>query len=213
MPRRFGLTLLAFVMLVGGISLVAYPRFAEHREDAQELQLLAEWGAQAATALPLSTATQTEPAAALPIWRSIDGAKVLGTVSIDRLAISEPIVYGSDAAALKRGAGTVVEGALPGVPGNFVLAGHRSLTRGRHFNRLGEAVVGDAVDVDTSAGRSAYRVTDISIVKPDDLSVLQSAGDGLQELTLVTCHPRKHPTHRLIVHAVLIKNTERTGDL
>lgn len=213
MPRHLGLTLLAFVLLAAGIALVAYPRFAERREDARELRLLAEWSTQAAWTAPLSAPATTAAAPAPPAWREIDGAKVLGTVSIGRLAISEPIVYGADAAALRRGAGTVVEGPLPGRPGNFVLAGHRSLTRGRHFNRLGEAVFGDTVDIDTSAGRSTYRVTDIRIVEPEDLSVLRSAAAGESELTLVTCHPRKHPTHRLIVHAVLIKNNDRTGDL
>nr|WP_254639275.1 class D sortase [Cohnella sp. GbtcB17] len=168
----------------------------------------------AATQTPAADtpAAATANAKRLPQWQDIDGAKVLGTVSINRIGISQPIVYGSDAAALKRGAGTVVEGKLPGEPGNFVLAGHRSLTRGRHFNRLGEAVVGDVVNVDTSIGRSTYRVTDIKIVEPGDLSVLDNSG-GVSELTLITCHPRKNPTQRLIVHAVLINNIEGTGDM
>lgn len=211
---RPALTLTALLLLAAGIALVLYPRMAEHREDERELRLLAAWTTQLAAAQPSSAATQVAATVReLPEWREIDGAKVLGTVSIGRVGISEPIVYGSDAAALKRGAGTVVEGRLPGEPGNFVLAGHRSLTRGRHFNRLGDVVVGDTVDLDTSIGRSTYRVTDIKIVEPNDLSVLDNTGDGVSELTLVTCHPRKNPTQRLIVHAVLIKNTEGTGDM
>lgn len=210
---RHWLTLAAVVLLVTGISLALYPRLVERREDDRELRLLAAWSAQAAAAVPATPAASAEPPPNLPEWREVDGARVLGTVSIDRIGLSEPIVYGSDAAALKRGAGAVVEGRLPGEPGNFVLAGHRSLTYGRHFNRLGEVRAGDVVDVDTSAGRVAYRVTSISIVEPDDLSVLDNAADGSSELTLVTCHPRKHPTHRLIVHAIRVNITERTGDM
>lgn len=190
-----------------------YPRLAERREDGRELRLLAAWSAQAAAAVPAAPVQAAAPARALPEWREIDGAKVLGTVSIDRIGLSEPIVYGADAAALKRGAGTVVEGRMPGGPGNFVLAGHRSLTYGRHFNRLGEVKEGDEIDVETSAGRISYRVTGISIVEPDDLSVLNNAADGSAGLTLVTCHPRKHPTHRLIVHARLLNNPEGTGEM
>ncbi|MDI4644685.1 class D sortase [Cohnella hashimotonis] len=211
---RPALTLTALLLLAAGIALVLYPRLAEHREDERELRLLAAWSSQAAAAQPSPAATNMAAAVMpLPEWREIDGAKVLGTVSIDRIGISEPIVYGSDASALKRGAGTVVPDRLPGEPGNFVLAGHRSLTRGRHFNRLGEVAVGDTVQVDTSIGRSTYRVTTIKIVEPNDLSVLDDAGNGVSELTLVTCHPRKNPTHRLIVHAVLIQNSDGTGDL
>ncbi|MFD2329969.1 class D sortase [Cohnella sp. GCM10020058] len=211
---RPALTLTALLLLAAGIALVLYPRLVEHREDERELRLLAAWSTHAAAVQPSPVATNiAATAAAQPEWREIDGAKVLGTVSIDRIDLSEPIVYGSDAAALKRGAGTVVADRLPGEAGNFVLAGHRSLTRGRHFNRLGEVAVGDTVNVDTSIGRSTYRVTDIRIVEPDDLSVLDNAGNGVSELTLVTCHPRKNPTHRLIVHAVLINNSDGTGDM
>lgn len=213
-PKRGNrlLTLTAMFLLAVGVALVLYPRYAEQREDERELRLLAAWTAQLAAAqTPPAVTPATANAKRQPQWQDIDGAKVLGTVSIDRIGISQPVVYGSDAAALKRGAGTVVEGRLPGEPGNFVLAGHRSLTRGRHFNRLGEAVVGDIVNVDTSIGRSTYRVTDIKIVEPDDLSVLDNTGGS--ELTLITCHPRKNPTQRLIVHAVLIKNTDGTGDM
>ncbi|MFC5699818.1 class D sortase [Cohnella faecalis] len=203
-------------MLAAGAVLALYPRANEIAQDRRELKLLAEWAdtvgnrprpiqpADASTAASANDSRRLDR----PEWTVVDGLQLLGTLRIDKIGLEEPIVRGSDAKALKRGAGTVVEGPLPGEPGNFVLAGHRSLTFGRHFNRLAELKAGDEIVVETSAGPARYKVSTTSIVSPDDLTVLDNDG-ATSELTLITCHPRKNPTHRLIVKAILVNSIEK----
>mgnify|MGYP002625674472 FL=1 len=48
-------------------------------------------------------------------------------------------------------------------------------------------VVGDLVHLETPTGRSSYRVTDLSVVEPNDLSMLAPTDDPA--LTLITCYP------------------------
>ncbi|MFC5405981.1 class D sortase [Cohnella soli] len=205
---RFAFMMIAMLFLFGA-GLILYPRAVEYVQERKETKLLTDWG-DVASLRQGSTSVRTvdnggkklADASALPVWSTVGGVEVLGTVENERISLKEPIVRGADAAALKKGAGTVVEGRLPGQSGNFVLASHRSLTYGRHFNRLGEIVEGDTFAVNTSAGVFRYVVSSITVVEPDDSSVLADEPSA-STLTLITCTPWKHPTHRLIVKANL----------
>src|SRR5215472_17841057 len=91
--------------------------------------------------------------------------------------------------------------ALPGDPGNAVIAGHRD-TFFRHIHSLR---YGDNIYVFRSGRRFHYVVRARRIVVPTDTSVLRST--EYPELTLITCYP----THaigpapqRLIVVAKLV---------
>ncbi|WP_249863608.1 class D sortase [Paenibacillus konkukensis] len=140
----------------------------------------------------------------------IDGFAVLGTLSIGKLNLKEPIIMGTDSAVLKAGIGVVEPERRPGIPGNFVLAGHRSWTFGKQFSRLDELEAGDRIVVDTPQNSYVYSVTSRFLVKPDNLSVLDQKRDQA-EMTLITCEPKVNPTHRLIVKAVLDEKTHNTG--
>ncbi|MCT4542155.1 MAG: class D sortase [Vallitalea sp.] len=86
--------------------------------------------------------------------------------------------------------------------GNYVVAGHRSRTFGRHFNRLAELNIGDEIIVDDLDGNTYhYVVYRISTVHKTNLSVLDD--EGYDELTLITCEPAgvKNPKYRLIIEA------------
>ncbi|WP_051621109.1 class D sortase [Paenibacillus sp. UNC451MF] len=141
-----------------------------------------------------------------PIY--INGFAVRGTMEIDKLDLREPIIEGADPEALKTGVGIVESDRSPGVPGNFVVAGHRSWTFGKQFSRLNELESGDRIVVDTAKHSYKYTVTSKFLVEPDDLSVLEQKKDQAEaEMTLITCEPKYNPTHRLIVKAVLDKET------
>ncbi|MCD9021270.1 class D sortase [Cohnella silvisoli] len=198
-----------WLMLFTGIALIVYPRIDSQIQQHKQDVLLAQWDQEIRSQSPPSKTPNEPPentirpaSIKLPQWNQVDGFQLLGSLSIEAIDLKEPIVRGADAESLKHGAGSVVENRMPGQAGNFVLAGHRSWTFGRHFNRLAELKPGDAIDIDTSAGPYRYTVTEITLVTPDDLTVLNNNG-AEADLTLITCHPKRNPTHRLIVKAKL----------
>ncbi|WP_405170705.1 class D sortase [Paenibacillus sp. FSL H8-0280] len=129
----------------------------------------------------------------------------LGVLSIDKIDVRLPILEGATEANMKVAATHLVETTRIGNKGNAAIAAHRAHKKGRLFNRLGELQIGDSMEV-TLANRTIiqYKVDQISVVEPTDLSVLEDPGLG-QVLTLITCDPLVNPTHRLIVRAIAVK--------
>lgn len=127
---------------------------------------------------------------------------VLGVIQIKKIKVRAPIVEGVKSYNLSRAVGHIPGTAAIGEPGNCVMAGHRSYTFGKFFNRLNEIVVGDEIIITTKKEDLTYKVSKISVVKPDDVSVLRGNKDE-NIITLVTCTPIYVASHRLIVNAVL----------
>jgi sortase A len=127
---------------------------------------------------------------------------VLGIIQIKKIKVKAPIVEGVKSYNLSRAVGHIPGTSAIGQPGNCVLAGHRSYTFGKFFNRLDELVAGDEIIITTKKEDLTYKVSKISVVTPDDVSVLK--GDsGENIITLVTCTPIYVASHRLIVNAEL----------
>lgn len=203
MSRLLGVTALLF--LLAGLALILYPKWNQYSEQQRELRLLTEWDNLPQDSIQVTSKAQTDSTTPKKLGpKSIDGLLVYGAISIDKIDLREPMVEGATPASLKVGSGIVVPGRMPGEIGNFVLASHRSLTFGRHFNRLDELKKGDKVQLETSDQTYTYTVQSKSVVTPEDLSVLdQNPMD--RELTLITCDPIDTATHRLIVKAVMEK--------
>ncbi len=127
---------------------------------------------------------------------------VLGIIQIKKIKVKAPIVEGVKSYNLSRAVGHIPGTAAIGQPGNCVLAGHRSYTFGKFFNRLDELVVGDEIIITTKKEDLTYKVSKISVVTPEDVSVLQGRTDE-NIITLVTCTPVYVASHRLIVNAEL----------
>ncbi|MHC0035417.1 class D sortase [Pseudoneobacillus sp. C159] len=127
-------------------------------------------------------------------------SKMVGVISISKIKVTLPILEGTSKKVLDVAAGHLEGSVLPGKSGNSAIAAHRSRTYGRMFNRLGEMKLGDEITVETKNGSFRYVVFKKLIVTPDDLSVLRNYGDE-KVITLITCHPVKNPTHRLIIQA------------
>lgn len=115
------------------------------------------------------------------------------------------VVEGVRVDDLQRGPGHYPGSELPGQPGNFAVAGHRS-TYDAPFYNLDQLVAGDEVRVTDRAGeRFTYRVVEQRIVGPAADEVLEQdpLGTGRPTLTLTTCHPRFSNAQRLVVFAEL----------
>lgn len=126
----------------------------------------------------------------------------IGILRIDKINMKLPIVAGVSEEQLKITAGWVTQTAPIGEIGNAVIAGHRSYTYGRHFNRLGELDIGDFIEYDTINGiQMTFKVTTILTVEPDDPVIFEHTPDESAQLTLCTCTPISTGTHRLIIRA------------
>jgi sortase A len=96
--------------------------------------------------------------------------------------------------------------ALPGTKGNAVMAGHISSPvsrRGDIFRRLPEVRIGDRVQVYVGERRVTYEVTEIRVVSPTAVQVMDQTPDAT--LTLITCYPDNDYSRRLVVVGKLLE--------
>ena len=108
---------------------------------------------------------------------------VLGRIEIRRLGVNVAILEGTTAETLRLGVGHIAGTALPGLPGNIGIAGHRDT----YFRALKDIRTDDQIQIQTATGLSHYKVDSVQIVTPRDIDVLApSAGSAI---TLVTCYP------------------------
>ncbi|HJU44885.1 MAG TPA: class D sortase [Vicinamibacterales bacterium] len=124
---------------------------------------------------------------------------LVGMLDVPRLQLTAPVIEGDDEATLKRAAGHLPDTALPWEHGNTAIAGHRDGL----FRPLKDIRIGDEIRFRSSRDEYRYRVTDTSIVQPDDVSVLEPRGHA--SLTLITCYPFYYVGNapkRFIVRAV-----------
>ncbi len=108
---------------------------------------------------------------------------VIGRLSIARLGLSAIIRNGTDDETLNLSVGHLPGSALPGEPGNVVLAGHRDT----FFHSLRSAQKNDKIVIFTPGGAHQYLVDSMMIVDPWETQVLRPTTQPT--LTLVTCYP------------------------
>lgn len=131
---------------------------------------------------------------------------------INKLNISAPVNYDLTEVdeknfqiALRDGVVHYPDTAIPGQPGNIVIFGHSSnqlWAKGNYkfiFAPLDKLENGDSIILDYKGNRFIYTVTNKKIVKPTDLSVLDTTSS--KRLTLITCTPVGSNTSRLIIEA------------
>lgn len=146
--------------------------------------------------------------ARISAWQSVVNDPTpapLGVLRIPRLRLEAPLLGGTEESTLDRGLGHIEDTAPPGTDGNSGIAGHRD----GFFRVLKDIMEGDTIELQTLAGREAYRVERTWIVEPDDISVLDPTPS--RSLTLVTCYPFYFvgsAPQRFIVRAVSVGNTQ-----
>ncbi len=110
-------------------------------------------------------------------------APAIAILRIPKIHVEVPVLEGTDDLSLNRGVGHVVGTANPGENGNMAIAGHRD----GFFRGLKDIGLGDTIEMATMARTETYIVDRITIVDPNDVSVLKPSLHA--SLTLVTCYP------------------------
>ncbi|MCU0679516.1 MAG: sortase [Planctomycetes bacterium] len=109
-------------------------------------------------------------------------------------------------AGLARGAWRLPESSTPDKGGNTVITGHRfkylppnNLT----FFLFDKLAAGDIISVIWQNKEYYYRVKEIKIIPPTDLSILDPSDKPV--LTLFTCHPVYSTEKRLVIVAETVE--------
>jgi sortase A len=150
-------------------------------------------------ALPASIGVNVQQAPALP--PPTPGPQSPTRIVIPSIGVDWPIVPGDSWEQLKLGVGHHAGSAEPGERGNMILSGHNDVF-GEVFKDLEALKNGDEVQVFAGGKLFKYAVRAKRIISPEDLSVLNPTRESV--VTLITCHPYRVDTHRLIVIAQLI---------
>lgn len=106
---------------------------------------------------------------------------------------------------------------MPGEPGNFAVAAHRT-TWGKPFNRIAALHVGDAIVVETQEGWYTYRFRTLEYVKPNEVDVLLPAPQRpdiveatTSYLTMTSCSPMFGLAERIVAYSVFESFTPRSA--
>ena len=144
----------------------------------------------------------------------IAGSGVMGYIEIPEIKVSLPIYHGVDEGVLQIAVGHIPGTSLPtgGKGTHSVLSGHRGLPSSRLFTDLDKLENGDIFMLRVLNETLTYKVDQIRIVLPTDLSDLDIVR-GADYCTLVTCTPYGINTHRLLVRGHRIENEEEADTI
>jgi sortase A len=107
----------------------------------------------------------------------------LAVLRIPKISLEVPVFNDTDDLTLDRGVGRILGTAQVGRPGNLGIAGHRD----GFFRGLKDIEIGDTIELQRPGGTDRYRVSQLQIVEPTDVYVLNASSKPT--LTLVTCYP------------------------
>ena len=116
--------------------------------------------------------------------------EVFGVISIPAMELEMPIFLGATEQHMADGAAHLSQTSLPigGENTNCVIAGHRGYNGASYFRYIDKLKVGDLVSVTNLWERLTYRVCEIKIIDPHDVTEILIQPER-ELLTLLTCHP------------------------
>lgn len=210
-PGGFMKRITAILLIIIGILTICYPKLSEsyymykQKEIMKNLDLVYENPKEnSSTNIADTTINLTEKKTTKkekhPAKQSADSSCC--TIKIEKINLYQPVLDGATKEHLNISVASVNKKVKPGQIGNYAVAGHRSHTYGRNFNRLDELEAGDTIEVFDGTQNYIYTISEKYTVKPEDTWVLNSTKDA-REITLLTCTPLQNPTGRLIIKGKL----------
>ncbi len=156
----------------------------------------------------------------LATLKNVPFGKAFAILRIPRFGadFARPVLEGIDRETLTKGIGHYPDTAMPGLVGNFAVAGHRT-TYGRPLHNIDKLRQGDVIVVETKANYVVYAVARHVIVTPDHVEVIapvpQRPGVRPTEawMTMTACEPKYSALYRYVVFAELVKVIPRSSGL
>jgi sortase A len=151
--------------------------------------------AVAAVDLPIPEDSPVDPYADTPVV-------VHGTLALPTIGVSQPLHEGVTLTAINNGPSHWPGTALPGEPGNVVVAGHRT-THTQPFLDLDLLQPGDPLVFTMNDGTVwTYELTGTEIVGPDAMHIVVQTPE--RTATLFACHPKGSAAQRIVAHFRLV---------
>lgn len=189
---------------------IAHARSQEWIEQAQADSHESESQSDAADSETSDEASRpSEPATPVVAPEQPDDAEIFGVMFIPRFGAD----YAADVAGGVTRPGTLdpiglghyLDTQLPGQPGNFAVAGHRT-TYGKPLNQIASLRVGDSIVLQTKEGWYTYRFRTLEYVTPSSVDVLepvpqQDTAEATDSyITLTACSPLYSAAERIIAY-------------
>jgi len=224
------------ILLLAGVGILLYPDFMNWYESRQHVGFFQEYNANVALMAAAEMEEQFERARIFnegitdiqvndpwgegpndtvgteeyySLLNFNHSNRMMARIEIPAIRVDLPIFHGSSSAVLDRGVGHMPHTSLPigGYGNHSILTAHTGLVSMRLFTDLEHLPVGEVFVITVGDQRLLYQVVDRNIVLPQQIEGLQLYEDR-DLITLVTCYPYAHNTHRLLVLGERIEYNE-----
>ena len=131
---------------------------------------------------------------------NVDGKGMMAYVEIPKINVKLPVRHGTSDAVLKDGTGHIATTHVPTDNRTIhsVITGHTGEVGYMLFDNLTQLRKGDVFQIRVLKRHMSYKVDQIKIILPTDVSALQPVQNS-NYVTLLTCYPYGVNSHRLIV--------------
>lgn len=116
----------------------------------------------------------------------IEGYKVLGIIRIPKIELEYPILNKTTKESMKTSI-TKFWGPELNQTGNLTLAGHNNKD-GTMFGKVKKLDVGDIIEIEDLYKHTVqYKIFEMYVIEPNDVSCVDSVDPNAKEVTLITC--------------------------
>ena len=193
--------ILGLVLVIIGIAGTTYPFW--NISTLSEPNPLADLGRNEIAAQTLITSPSQDLINQSAIPKA--ASTIQNRLIIEKAGVDMPIFLSPNDKTLLKGGWMYSGNSTPDKGGNTVIFGHRWLYRPpikNTFFSLDKVIVGDRFTINWNGKTYNYEVSEVKIVNPTDVSVLNPAASP--QVTLITCAPLFSTKQRLVVIGKLI---------
>ena len=228
--KKHMITILLFLVLIVGLSLVLYPSFSDWWNSKHMSRVITDYVnliddleedeyeglLEAAREYNRSLLYRTNGYTTTPEQKeqynkllNIAGNGVMGYIEVPSIGVSLPVYHGTEDTVLQVAIGHLDWSSLPvgGESTHSVVSGHRGLPSAKLFTHLDKVREGDLFMLRVLDEILTYEVDQILIVEPHEVDSLMIS-KGKDYCTMFTCTPYGINTHRLLIRGHRVANLE-----
>lgn len=228
--KKHMITILLFLVLIVGLSLVLYPSFSDWWNSKHMSRVITDYVnliddleedeyeglLEAAREYNRSLLYRTNGYTTTPEQKeqynkllNIAGNGVMGYIEVPSIGVSLPVYHGTEDTVLQVAIGHLEWSSLPvgGESTHSVVSGHRGLPSAKLFTHLDKVREGDLFMLRVLDEVLTYEVDQILIVEPHEVDSLMIS-KGKDYCTMFTCTPYGINTHRLLIRGHRVSNLE-----